>query len=286
MNNLTQGDRVFHPNKKGWGLGKVLSVTPDNIDVFFVGTGSKRLSKSFVKLEIAEGAAAKHRLLDNLGEASQLGSADYVSLSMAIERFLAIYPDGFATPSFLKNEREANVRAHQFCIQLLGEKEISELIAEHRYQDVCDRARHVESMTNLLTKSEKTLLYAALDLPENQKIFAVGLADLLYGTDSEEYRFKLFVRVLDLLEINRWQYATLFGFIRFPLVKAFIKPTVIQNVTKALCWRINYKPEANWGSYAAVLRLYNHLRTSLVEEGLIPRDMIDVHSFIGSVGKK
>ena len=286
MNNLTQGDRVFHPNKKGWGLGKVLSVTPDNIDVFFVGAGSKRLSKSFVKLEIAEGAAAKHRLLDNLGDASQLSSADYVPLSMAIERFLAIYPDGFETPSFLKDERESNVRAHQFCIQLLGEKEISELIAEHRYQDVCDRARHVESVTNLLTKSEKTALYAALDLQENQKIFAVALADVLYGTDSEEYRFKLFVRVLDLLEINRWHFATLFGFIRYPQEKAFIKPAVIQNVTKALCWRINYKPEANWGSYTAVVRLYNHLRMGLAEEGLLPRDMIDVHSFIGSISQK
>jgi len=286
MNDLSLGDRVFHPNKKGWGLGKVLSVTPDNIDVFFVGVGSKRLAKSFVQLEMAEGAAANHPLLDNLGDASQLNGADYVSLSMAIERFQAIYPEGFSSSAFLKDEREANVRAHQFCIQLLGEKEISELVAEHRYQDVCDRVRHVESVTNLLTKSEKTPLYAALDLVENQKIFSVALADLLYGTDSEEYRFKLFVRVLDLLEINRWHYATLFGFIRFPQEKAFIKPAVIQQVSKALCWRINYKPEANWGSYTAVLRLYNHLRTSLVEEGLIPRDMIDVNAFIGSVGKK
>lgn len=286
MNNLTQGDRVFHPNKQGWGLGKVLSVTPDNIDVFFVGVGSKRLSKSFVKLEIADGAAAKHRLLDNLGEASQLSSADYVSLPIAIERFLSIYPEGFVAPSFLKCEREANVRAHQFCTQLLGEKEISELIAESRYQDVCDRARHVESVTNLLSKSEKAALYAALDLPENQKIFAVALADLLYGTDSEEYRFKLFVRVLDLLEINCWHFATLFGFIRYPQEKAFIKSSAIQNVAKALCWRINYKPEANWGGYTAVLRLYSHLRTGLIEEGLLPRDMIDVYSFMGSVSKK
>lgn len=286
MNNLTQGDRVVHPNKKDWGLGKVLSVTPDNIEIFFVGAGSKRLSTSFAKLEIVEGTAAKHQLLDNLGDASRLSNADYVSLSVAIERFLAVYPEGFETPDFLKDEREANLRAHQFCIQLLGATEISELIAEQRYQDVCDRARHVESVTTLLTKSEKTALYAALDLPENQKIFAVALADLLYGTDSEEYRFKLFVRVLDLLEINRWHFATLFGFIRYPLERVFVKPTVIQNAAKALCWRINYKPDANWGSYTSVLRLYNHLRMGLVEEGLLPRDMIDVHAFIGLISQK
>jgi hypothetical protein len=286
MSNLTQGDRVFHPNKKDWGLGKVLNVTPENIDIFFVGAGTKRLSKNFIQLEIAEGAATKHRLLDNLLETSQLASADYVTSANAIERFLAIHPEGFSAPRFLKEEREANLRAHQFCVQLLGENEIAELIAEQRYLDICDRARHVESLTSLLTKSEKAAFYGALDTPVNQKIFAVGLADLLYGSDSEEERFKSFAYTLYLLEINRWPYATLFGFIRYPLENVFIKPTVTQNVAKALCWRINYKPEPNWRSYSSVLRLYNHMRTNLVEEGLMPRDMIDVQSFMWSVVQK
>lgn len=286
MSNLVQGVRVFHPNQKGWGLGKVLSVTPENIDVFFVGSGAKRLSKSFVELEIAHGLAAKHRLLDNLIETSQINGADYVTTAMAIERFLASYPGGFSAPHFLKDQREASVRAHQFCIQLLDQQALAELVAEGRYQDVCDRARHVESMTHLLTKSEKTAFYGALDQPVNQRLFSLGLAELLYGTDSEEDRFKAFVRTLDLLEIKRWPYATLFGFIRFPQERAFIKPTVIQNVAKAFCWRINYSAEPNGKTYAAVLRLYNHLRTTLVEEGLMPRDLIDVQSFIWSVSQK
>jgi len=286
MSNLTQGDRVFHPKQLGWGLGKVLNVTPDNIDVFFVGTGAKRLAKSFVQLEIAEGNAAKHRLLDNLIETSQIGSVDYVTTTMAAERFLSVHPDGFSAPRFIKEEREASLRAHQFCVQLLGETEIGELLAERRYQDICDRARHVESLTTLLTKSEKTAFYAALDTPVHQKTFAEALAAYLYGTDSDEDRFKAFVRALDLMGIARWPYATLFGFIRFPQEKAFVKPTVIQNVAKAFCWRIVYKPEPNWRTFAAVQRLYNHLRTSLVEEGLMPRDMIDVQSVIWLIGQK
>ena len=286
MNNLAQGDRVIHPNKKAWGLGEVLSVSAENIDVFFVGTGSKRLARSFVQLEVVEGAAAQHPLLDNLGDASKLANDDYVSLSTAAQRFLAEYPDGFVTSAFVKAEREPNLQAHKFCVQLLGETEIAELVAEQRFPEICDRVRHVESVSNLLTKSERTPLYAALDLPENQKIFAMAYADLLYGKDSEEYRFKLFLRVLDLLEIKRWPYATLFGFLRFPQEKAFIKPTEIQNAAKALCWRINYKTEANWISYASILRLYKHLLTNLAHEGLSPHDMIDVHSFIASIGQK
>jgi hypothetical protein len=286
MNNFTQGDRVFHPNQKAWGIGKVTATTPDNIDVFFVGVGAKRLAKSLAKLELAEGSAAKHPLLDNLIEASQLGTAGYVSVPSAIERFQSIYPDGLEGKAFLQAARGDLVRGHQFCVQLLGQEELAELIAEGRYQDVCDRARHVESVTNLLTKSEKTALYKALEQTENQRLFSVGLANLLYGAETEEDRFKRFLRVLNHLDIEKWPFATFFGFVRFPQERAFIKPTAIQNAAKALCWRIGYKAEPNWKTYNSVLRLYNHIRTSLVEEGMMPRDLIDVQAFIWSVAQK
>lgn len=286
MSSIIPGNRVVHPGKKEWGLGKVLNVTADNIDVFFVGAGAKRLSTAFVGLETVTGSSAKHPLLDNLIETSQIDGAAFVTLEAATECFLASYPEGLDGKNFLKEEREASLHAHQFCIQLLGEEEMSGLIAEGKYQDVCDRARHVEALTKLLTRSEKTALYAALDQPVNQRTFALALADLFYGTDSEEERFKQFVRALDLLGIGKWPFATLFGFLRFPNERVFIKPTAIQNAAKALCWRINYKPEPNWRTYGAVLRLYKHLRSSLLEEGLMPRDHLDVHAFIGSIHQK
>lgn len=286
MNTFTQGDRVFHPNQKAWGIGKITAITPDNIDVFFVGVGAKRLAKSFAKLELAEGSAAKHPLLDNLIEASQLGTAGYVSVPAAIERFLSTYPDGLEGKAFLQAARGDLDRGHQFCVQLLGQEELAALIAEGRHQEVCDRARHVESVTSLLSKTEKTALYKALEQTENQKLFSLGLADLLYGTETEEERFKRFVRVLHLLDIDKWPLATLFGFLRFPQERAFIKPTAIQNAAKALCWRIGYKTEPNWKTYISVLRLYNHIRASLLEEGMMPRDLIDVQAFIWSVVQK
>ena len=79
MSTITQGDRVFHPSKKEWGLGKVLNVTPENIDIFFVGAGTKRLSASFAGLESVEGRTAKHPLLDNLIETSQIDNASFVT---------------------------------------------------------------------------------------------------------------------------------------------------------------------------------------------------------------
>lgn len=286
MSTLTTGDRVTHPSQQEWGLGKVLSATPDNLDVFFVGAGRKRLSRSFIKLEKAEGAASKHRLLDNLIETSQIVSDDFVTIPMAIERFMAKYPNGFEDADFIKSAREANLRGQKMCTQLLSQEELSRLIADGSFDVVCDRARHVETSTNLLTKTERKTLHEALELPACQKLFSLALAELLYGPENEEARFKHFLRTLGILELNKWPFATLFSFIRHPQQSAFIKPSAIQNAAKALCWRINYKPEPNWKTYDAVARLYSYVRTNLLEEGLMPRDLIDVQAFIWSVAQK
>lgn len=286
MSTITAGDRVIHPNQTEWGLGKVLSATSESLDVFFVGAGRKKLSLSYIKLEKAEGAASKHRLLDNLIETSQIDSDAFVTVPMAIERFMGNYPDGFEDPAYIKTARDANLRGHKFCTQLLSQDELSRLIEAGSFDAICDRARHVESLSNLLTKSERKVLHEALETPACQKLFSLGLIELLYGTESDEARFKHFLRTMGILNLNKWQFATLFSFIRYPQQSAFIKPTAIQNVAKSLCWRINYKPEPNWKTYDAILRLYSYLRTNLLEEGLLPRDLIDVQAFISSVGQK
>ncbi len=286
MSTLNTGDRVTHPNQQAWGLGRVLSATPDTLDVFFVGAGRKRLSRSFIKLEKAEGAASKHRLLDNLIEPSEINGDDFVTLPMAIERFMETYPGGFEDAGFVKATRDALMLGNKQFSQLLSEDELSRLIQDGSFDAICDRVRHIESTANLLTKTERKALHESLELPACQKLFSMALAELLYGKESEEARFKHFLRVLGILHLNKWPFATLFGFLRHPQQWAFIKPTLIQKSAKALCWRINYKAEPNWKTYDAVLRLYSYVRTNLLEEGLMPRDLSDVQSFVWAVGQK
>lgn len=286
MNLLTSGDRVLHPKQEAWGVGKVLCATPDSLDVFFVGAGRKKLSRSVIALEKAEGPASKHRLLDNLVDATEIVSDEFVTIPMALARFNGIYPDGFDDSAFIKATREANAHGHKFCSQLLSQEELSRLIDSGDFAAVCDRARHIESTTSLLTKSERKAFHEVLELPACQKMFALALAELLYGSGTEEARFKHFLRTLGILDLNKWPFATLFSFIRYPQQHAFIKPSVIQKSAKALCWRINYKAEPNWKTYDAVLRLYTYVRTSLLEEGIMPRDLSDVQSFIWSISQK
>ncbi len=286
MSTLNSGDRVMHPNQLEWGIGKVLSATPDNLDVFFVGVGRKKFSRSFITLEKAEGAASKHRLLDNLIAAADISNDAFVTIPMAIQRFQESYPAGFDDPAFIKATRSNSIAGHKLCAQLLSQDELSRLIEVGGFEAVCDRARHIESSANLLTKLERKALHDSLESPACQKLFSLGLFDLLYGAESEEARFKHFLRTLGILQLNKWPFATLFSFIRHPQTHVYIKPTLLQNSAKALCWRINYKPEPNWKTYDAVLRMYSYVRTTLLEEGMMPRDQIDVQSFIWSIGQK
>ncbi len=286
MNHLTSGDRVRHPNQEAWGVGKVLCATPDSLDIFFVGAGRKKLSRSVITLEKTEGAASKHRLLDNLIDAAEIVSDEFVTIPMAVERFTGNYPDGFDDANFIKATREAIAQGHKFCCQLLSQEELTRLIESASFEAICDRARHVEATANLLTKSERKVFHDALELAACQKMFSLSLAEHLYGSGTDEARFKHLLRTLGILGLNKWPFATMFNFIRYPQQHAFVKPTILQKSARALCWRINYKADPNWKTYDAVLRLYTYVRTSLLEEGMMPRDQNDVQSFIWSVSQK
>ena len=54
-------------------------------------------------------------------------------------------------------------------------------------------------------------------------------------------------------------------------------------MANAIGCEINYQPELKWLTYSSVLELASAIREKLVKENienLIPRDMIDVQSFI------
>jgi hypothetical protein len=280
MSQLRPGDKVFHPNKREWGVGKVLGVRDERIDVFFVGAGSKQLSTTHVTLELAHASDANHPLLDNLTTASQEKGANFISLPEAIQKFLAAFPGGFEGSRFHSEEREYKVAAHELCLKKLAENEFARCLEASDYAGICDRARQVESATNLLASFEKIKFTAALKNPSHQKHFAMGLFNLLYGKDDEPIRFSRFAQTLGEMEIAKWPIATYFGFVRFPEHRIFIKPEVTQKAAALCCWEINYQPELNWRTYNGVLSLYQYMKEQLDRAGLNPRDMIDVQSFV------
>jgi hypothetical protein len=85
----------------------------------------------------------------------------------------------------------------------------------------------------------------------------------------------------------KWTIATYFFFLAFPDTQIFVKPEVTKHAAKLLHLEIDYRSEVNWTTYALILRMAEALRQKLSDERkaeLMPRDMIDVQSFIWLIG--
>jgi hypothetical protein len=277
---LYPGVRVVHPTKPEWGVGKVLSTSSTGIEAFFVNAGHKKLSPQYVTLTVIEGEQAQHPLLDNLAAAANTEGAIFLALPQAIQKFLTEFPGGFSGERYFEHERGYKNKAHESCMSLLSENDLAAMLNTGNYAGICERARRVESATNLLASFEKIQFNDALKNPENQKLFAQQLADNLYGTADEKVRFEKLAAVLDQMQVAKWPVVTYFGYIRFPVSRIFIKPEVTRNAAAVCAWEINYKAELNWTTYAGVRSLFEHLRSALTDAGLAPRDMIDVQSFV------
>jgi hypothetical protein len=109
------------------------------------------------------------------------------------------------------------------------------------------------------------------------------LNDFLYGPEAMQVRFERFANMLVEIGASKWTIATYLLFSAFPKEHMFVKPVVTQEAAKVLGYEINYRPELNWLTYKNILELSEKLRRELLKEDreeLVPRDMVDIHSYI------
>lgn len=284
---LKEGDRVRHPSKPEWGLGKVLEDSNgEKVRVFFVEAGEKTISLKYVTLDCIPKEEAANTVLDNLRVPAQSGHIRYQSLPESIERFLGRYPGGFYSERFAAEERDYKVRAHQLARDILSKGELARLLSANDFVEVCRRALRVSNATNLIFPNEKMALKDGLESPSNQQAYATALFNLLYEDDDLKSRFERYVDILEGISAAKWTIATYFLFIVHPEEYVFLKPTITQNVAAISGFEIHYRADVNWRTYASVLAFAKYLKAELVK--LSPRDMIDVQSFMWCItpGKK
>ena len=127
----------------------------------------------------------------------------------------------------------------------------------------------------------------ALTTEGRHQLFAQELLALLYGDETLQCRFERYTKMLYDIGAAKWTIATYFLFLASPETQIFLKPEVTKHAAKMLGVDIDYRPEVNWSTYSRVLRLAETLKHKLSEEKreeLMPRDMIDVQSFIWVIG--
>ncbi len=276
---LKQADRVKHPDQAEWGLGEVLEDSNgETVRVFFVGAGEKTLSLKYVTLNCIPTDEVAHPLLDNRHAPAKGGRHRYQSLLESIKRFRERYPKGFSDERFVKEKRDSKVGAHEKAQNLLNQRERARLLSVNDDAEVCRRAVSVACATNLIFPNEKMALEDGLQSPVHQPAFATALCHLLYGDDDLQPRFERYADILESIGAAKWPIATYFLFIVYPEEHMFLKPLVTQKTAAISGFDIHYRPNLNWRTYASVLAFANYLKAEFV--GLLPRDMIDVQSFM------
>jgi hypothetical protein len=241
------------------------------------------MSLRHVTLECIPKDKAAHPLLDNLRPPAEGGRLRYQSLPESVERFLERFPQGFYGDRFAEEERQYKVRAHQVAQDLLNPSALAHLLSVNDGGEVCRRALRVANATNLIFPNEKMALKDGLKCPAYQQAFARAMGELLYGEDALQPRFERYVDILEGIGAAKWTIATYFLFIVSPDVYMFLKPTVTQYAADISGFDIHYRSDLNWHTYDAVLAFAHYLKQALVQQAcqaLVPRDMIDVQSFL------
>jgi hypothetical protein len=224
-------------------------------------------------------------LLDNL-KAKKVGRGTRTaSLRDLVYRFRQMYPgdDPFSTEAYLADVRRYKLDAHAEMTNQLNRTEFSRLLTGGSYGEVCARAHRVVNKTNLLSRYESMDLHDRLKAPEGQKLFAESLFGLLYGEGVTEAHFGAFADTLAAVGAAKWTTATYFPFITYPESEMYMKPVATQEAADACGFELNYRTEPNRLTYRCLLDFGRHLRDELTREGLAPRDMIDVQSFVWCV---
>lgn len=285
MTKLNAGDCVFHPARREWGVGKILTVGAEAAEVFFVNAGHRKLLLTHVTLEPATGDEARSGLLENLSAGTYASDAKFIPLPLAIQKFLTNYPGGFHGERFAQEERIYKDHAHKLATELLAESVLRELFAAGKYAEICTRARKCESATKMLASFEAIKLNDALKNPAFQRVFAEAMIDNLYSSLAPRERFERFASALSEVGVPKWPIVTYYGFIVFPEREIFIKPEVTQNAARICGWEVSYSPELTWNTYSRVAGLFEYLSKKLCEADMAPRDMIDVQSFVWCIAE-
>lgn len=276
------GEKVRHPKMPEWGIGKVLDVTFDNkARVFFIHAGEKVLSLKIVTLEVVEGESSAHPILDHPTFAARTAKEkSHKSLPDAQRDFLRFFPRGFEDPQYFKEERDYKVEAGKLLQTLLNQDEFVRLLRDQDFEEIARRALQVANKTNLIFPNEKMSLKDGLKTPENVRIFAESLYELLYGKEPFRTRFEAFAHCLERIGAAKWTTATYFPFLAFPEEHMFLKPEVTKHAAELTKAELNYKSELNWLTYSSLLGFAKYLRQELQTMEMKPCDMIDVQSFM------
>jgi hypothetical protein len=202
------------------------------------------------------------------------------SLPGNIQTFLEKCPKGFNDPAHFKKERDDKVAASQLCQALLSR----EAFASGDVQGLLNATRKVINALNLIQGSfEKPKFLDGIAKDDVAPAFIRELEQLLHGPDTGPRRLEAFSDFLHGLGLRKWTYGTYFLFLSEPENYMFVKPEGIKKAVEIAGYPVDYDSAPTAAIYGQILSFARWVEGRLKAEGnpdLVPRDMIDIQSFI------
>jgi hypothetical protein len=195
-----------------------------------------------------------------------------------VKRFLRHFPGGFDDPQYrdmedYKREDLAEARL------ALDRSTIEQAVAREDWPTVMERVSQAVQRTNLVYTFENMRVRDLIRTPSSAVARAVASALVAKG----ETMGGAVAELADGLKphgANKWTVVSWLACAASVEEHPFIKPTAIQSAAQALSFDIEYRPHPGARTWGRVVELYDLLRTALREQGLQPRDMLDISTLL------
>lgn len=294
MSDLRIGMLVEHASL---GVGRVVALEPTVVHVFFATSRDRLATKLRLPMAgpLLTPSSAADAWLASLAFSFDAKSGRYaradtrLSRDEAVERFLEVFPQGFADPSYAGEGKDARARAskwrraHEAFVESLGNGQGEKLLEERDLAGLAQRVRGVERHVRTLQGPEKSSLADALEEPKAARKFFVALFELLGAREPEQSRFAaLCAAAAELAPAGpaeaAWPLVTLLPFVAQPDRHVILRPKLTCDAAERLGLELRYEPSPNARTYASLLASAELLLESLRPLGA--RDYIDVEAFM------
>ncbi len=273
-------DRVKHPRKPHWGVGRILYLDEQHVRVFFVYAGQKLLKLEKTALSRLDSLQTNHLLLDNLLITKQR-VYHFKPINALIETFLHKYPDGFYSTNYLAYHRRNYHLAHQNFQQYFSQ--IKQLLEQQAYEEIIQKLLTILHQFAITEVVECCLLEQGLQSIESKQLFVETFYQLVWGEDVFENRFSAFVACLLRFKAANWRIISGILFIANPTMDILITPETTLKTTEYCAFDLQYQTQPNWQTYQQALKFIHYLSNQLND--MRPRDMIDIYGFISVIAK-
>ena len=296
---------VKHPGCPEWGLGFLSEERDDKRFYDFEDGMSHSIAKAFwSKLEPVSLGAAEARALEKKvrglkdqrspGKTKQKAVAPILpNFDTQFAVFLEIFPGGFQSARFAKEERGAedpNPTAKKAkATRAIAMATARDLLSREVLDKQIQAGAFAEIVANVRTihKAATGLLHPLGDIipftkmaAEHDRPVAEAVRDLLHGTDPYDARFDRLVAVLGKAKLATWPLATVLSALLAPNEHVFVKPSFYEKQAAMMSFPLKYERAPSAAAYERMRALVDDVAQKLTEKGQPPRDKMDVYSFM------